>query len=320
MLTYEQSLKNAKLPFASWKKTESRLAPETWPVLNPKFKLENQNTIFTIGSCFARNIEQHLKRAGCKVPTLDFGVPKEEWQFRRNGILNKYTPAAIYQDVEWAGQNYKNGGFDIKYCSKLMYECKDGSVIDTNLGGFIPVSKERFTERRKEIYTVYEKLFTAECIVITLGLVETWYDEEQKYFIQTAPIQRSIENKDRFTFKILSFNDCKRFIEDAISIIKEINPQAKFLISTSPVPLERTFSGQDIITANLYSKSTLRSVCGDVILNNDYIDYFPSFESVMLTKSWDVWMEDRRHVTDDFVNKIVKRLINDYFNQNKVNE
>jgi len=313
MIDYNTSLVNTKTQFSTWKKSVNRIVPEAWPKIKPKFYFTKDDVVFTIGSCFARNIEKHLKKAGCSVPTFYFGVPKDEWKFRRNGILNKYTPASIFQDISWAAENYSFGKFNPKSCSKFMYLCDDGQVIDTNLGGFIPVSSERFYQRRKEICKIYMNLFKAECIVITLGLIETWFDNKEKYYIQTAPIQRYINDKDRFLFETLTYNKCFKFIQDSFDIIIKINPNAKFLITTSPVPLERTFSNQDVITANLQSKSVLRAVCGELVSQNENVDYFPSFESVMLTKSWDIWMEDYRHVSDEFVFKIVSNLIELYF-------
>ena len=46
---------------------------------------------------------------------------------------------------------------------------------------------------------------------------------------------------------------------------------------------KRTFTDHDVITANMYSKSVLRTVAGGVAAANRNVDYFPSYESVMLT-------------------------------------
>jgi hypothetical protein len=73
-----------------------RLEPVYEPALAPRFRLKPGSRIFTIGSCFARNIEEHLAPLGFDIPMLSFGVPEAEWPIRpfarRAGILNKYTP------------------------------------------------------------------------------------------------------------------------------------------------------------------------------------------------------------------------------------
>ena len=82
---------------------ENRLEPECWPALNPKFQLTRGSRIFTIGSCFARHIEQYLHQFGFHLPTIRYletldGVGSE--------ILNKYTPPSIYQDLAWTKKKY----------------------------------------------------------------------------------------------------------------------------------------------------------------------------------------------------------------------
>jgi GSCFA family len=87
-----------------WPTSDSaRLEPFYRPALSPRFRLKPRSSIFTIGSCFARNIEEHLAPLGFDVPMAAFGVPEQEWPARpfarRAGILNKYTPPSMLQEV-----------------------------------------------------------------------------------------------------------------------------------------------------------------------------------------------------------------------------
>jgi adenylylsulfate kinase len=76
-----------------------RLEPEAWPVLAPRFRFSVGDKIFTIGSCFARNIEALLKTLGFRVPTADYRVPLQECPDRwANGILNHH-PACIRSSI-----------------------------------------------------------------------------------------------------------------------------------------------------------------------------------------------------------------------------
>lgn len=301
---------------SAWSKCHDRLTPECWPALRPSFQVPMSAKVFTIGSCFARNIEEHVARLGYNVPMLDFAVPNSEWSARPNGILNKYTPAAIYQEIKWTYDNVKGGDAVFEdTCESLMFRTSDGKVIDTALGGFVAVTEERFYERRREVLNVFRKVFESECVTITLGLIEAWYDQERQIYIQKAPIERAFQEADpeRFTFKVLSFTECFDFIDQSVRLIAELNPKARVLITTSPVSLARTFTEQDVIVANMHSKSTLRAVCGEIQAQHDHVDYFPSYESVMLTRSWRHWDDDKIHVSDAFVGKIVARLIEAYF-------
>jgi tetratricopeptide (TPR) repeat protein len=86
----------------------------------------------------------------------------------------------------------------------------------------------------------------------------------------------------------------------------------KILITTSPVPLTRTFTGQDISIANSYSKSVLRAVCGAAPLERQGVDYFPSYEMATLSSPALVWKADRIHVSPAFVGKIVGHMLDHY--------
>lgn len=312
-IDYDVALKTARNHYNSWRRSRDRLLNEVWPAVNPSFQLQPGAKVFTIGSCFARNIERNLQKLGFHVPTLAFSVPREE--ALNNSILNKYTPAAIFQEIDWAKNIFVKGG-DLTEADSadFLYECEDGSCIDTNLRRFVPVTRERFFQRRKDLYELAKEMFSADCTVMTLGLIEAWFDREKGLYIQQCPTGKNFAPKrDRFGFERLTYPQCHEFIQGSIDAIRAINPDAKFLITTSPVPLLRTFTEDDVLVANMQSKSVLRAVAGEVTASNKHVDYFPSYESVTLTKSWTVWRsDDLRHVSDAFVGKVAAHVAEVY--------
>jgi tetratricopeptide (TPR) repeat protein len=72
--------------------------------------------------------------------------------------------------------------------------------------------------------------------------------------------------------------------------------------------LKQTFSGKDVRAANTYSKSVLRAACEVAARLRPMADYFPSYESEMLSNPALVWEADRIHVKSDFVRAIVGRF------------
>jgi tetratricopeptide (TPR) repeat protein len=314
LIDCETALDPKRNKYATWKKAKDRLIDEVWPILTPSFQLHPGTKVFTIGSCFARNIEEHLHRLGFEIPMLDFRVPQEEWGSRPSGLLNKYTPPSIFQEVEWAKKIYLRGGAITESDSApFLYECKDGLCIDCNLSGFVPVSRSRFFARRREIYEIFKELFNSGCVVVTLGLIEAWFDREKGIYIQEAPIGREFaKTRGRFAFECLTHEQCRSYMQKSVDAIRAVNKEAKFLITTSPVPLIRTFTDRDVIVANMQSKSVLRAVAGDIAEANADMDYFPSYESVNITKSWNIWSDDLMHVSDLFVAKVVSRMTDAY--------
>ena len=312
---YRAAVKAGASSLAQWEKAHDRLKPACWPEINPSFTLQAGAKVFTLGSCFARNIEGHLDRLGFDVPMQSFKVPPAEFPARPNGILNKYTPPSIYQELRWTADILeRDGKVGTQDCEALCYRLKDGSVIDNGLSGFNPVSYERFLERRREIFEVMRHAFDAECVVVTPGLTEAWLDTATGLYIQKAPIDRRLgEYQARIKFVSLDFATCLDYLQKTIDLIRSKNRDANFLITTSPVPLARSFSGEDVIVANTHSKSILRGACGEIARANRLVDYFPSFESVMLTREWSVFEDDLLHVSEAFVGKIVSRLAQTYF-------
>lgn len=293
----------------------NRLEPNTWPVLRPKFTLEPGSTIFTIGSCFARNIEEHLHAAGFRIPTLDFSAPRSEWPGRSNGILNKYTPSGILQELEWAAAAIDAPDAETvgRALAEPLLHVGDEQYVDLELAGYEPVSRERALSRRRELLDLMRSAFSADALIITLGLAEAWWDNARNQYMQQAPKGLWARRfPGRFSFKVLNFSDSYAMTRAAIDLILSRNPAARMLLTTSPVPIGVTLTEQDVIVSNTYAKSMLRTVCGEIAAIHPSVDYFPSYENVMLSKSPDVWMNDLIHVESRFVGEIVKRFIHAY--------
>lgn len=292
----------------------NRLEPEAWPRLQPRFMLQKGETVFTIGSCFARNIERYLDKFGFRVPMLDFTLPEGELvEARPQAILNKYTPPGILQELELTHRLMSMTAAQRKgEYEKLLLEHRDG-VVDLELVGFQPVSFERALERREQIYELFRQVFEADVVTFTLGFIECWFDAHRGAYCQNAPpVDVYRKHKDRFFFKQMGYVESLDFVRRSIALLGT-GPNAKrVLLTTSPVPIDTTFSGQDVLVANTYSKSVLRAVCGRIYEEMPNVDYFPSYENVMLTRQSYVWANDLLHVTDQFVGNIVDRLIAGY--------
>ena len=74
------------------------------------------------------------------------------------------------------------------------------------------------------------------------------------------------------------------------------------MLTVSPVTLEATATDNDVVVANLESKSLLRAVAGQVSREFDNVHYFPSYELAMY---YDIFEEDGRHVTREAVARII---------------
>src|SRR5258707_726216 len=67
----------------------------------PKFGIDRADRFFCIGSCFARNIEEHLTYRNIPVLSKRIVCPSEEWAARPTGIINKFTTASMLTELQW---------------------------------------------------------------------------------------------------------------------------------------------------------------------------------------------------------------------------
>jgi tetratricopeptide (TPR) repeat protein len=312
-LSYFEVKRNKSRKRARWHDIADELDAELWPEVRPSFRLQAGDTVFTVGSCFARHIEAHLAALGCKVPMLDFRLPPEEFDGPANSAMNKFHPPSIRQCLEWTARIFdRDGVVTWKDCEPWAFDSGDEVFIDLDMAARA-VPKARFIQRRQEIYDVFYKVFAADGLMMTPGLIEAWRDVETGLYTFGAPWGRQVQTTPhRWRFEVLPYQRCVEELLTAIDVVRARNPKVKILVTTSPVPLTRTFTGRDIAIANTHSKAVLRAACDAVLGEREGVDYFPSYEMATLSNPALVWRSDRVHVSQGFVGKIVGHMLDHY--------
>ena len=285
-----------------------RLEGLVLPAVQPSFRLTGKERVFTAGSCFARNIEHRLAELGFRVPARAIALPPEErGSDTANDILNKYNPHSIVNELIWA--------FEQPFDEGSWLEVGDGLWHDPHLAGNAsPAPIERLRERRAAVTRFFSQLPRCRTIIVTLGLVEAWYDRRTQLYLNTAPPSAVLEREpDRFRCDVLSYGEIMAELERLWQLIrKHGHRKSRMLITVSPVPLRATFTGQDVLVANSYSKSVLRAAAGELATRHREVDYFPSYEAAMLTARPTAFMEDNRHVAPELVKAIIDRVVASY--------
>ncbi len=286
---------------ARWE--EGRFAIDPLAVAHaPKFELPAAARFFCMGSCFARNIEEALLYRGVDVLSKRFPCSKEEYPWRHNGIVNKFTSASMANEARWA----LSGGTGA------------ASIIETATGAFDlqltpgapAVGVERAHERRRYIETEYfARLREADVVILTLGLIEAWRDQQTGQWQNAAPPYALVrDNPERFTLALTSASENRDALEDLRATVLSVASHAKFVVTVSPVPMGTTFSGEDIIIANMRSKSVLRAVAAEFAGAHADVDYFPSYEIVTGTSRAQAYGPDCIHVRDKLVRRVVEQF------------
>jgi tetratricopeptide (TPR) repeat protein len=301
-------------PAARWRDVADEFGGEVWPRITARFKIRPGQTVFTIGSCFARNIERHLALLGCRVPMLDFALPPDEWEGQPSSALNRFHPPSFRQSLAWALRILDRDSRVVwSDCEAFAFEVEDGGVIDLDMHITSSVTRQRFVERRQQIFEVMAAAFSADCVMMTPGLIEAWRDLKTGLFIHGTPaFKRMMLDASRWELAILSYETCLQDMLASIDVIRARNPDVPVLLTTSPVPMALTFSGDDIRVANAHSKAVLRAACGSAATLRPMTDYFPSYESVTQSPPDSVWKADRMHVSQGFIGKIVGHMLDHY--------
>ena len=313
-LPHHEAFGNQRRPSAAWprdpKQQAERLTPFCLPELQPTFRIEPGDLVFTIGSCFARNIEEHLIIEGFNVAVKAFPqICEAEGVKIKPNVLNKFVAPSILHELQWALEPGSEFPMD------SIVAVTDSRYIDMQLAaGLMPTSLETMQGMRRAVSIYMKMVKDAKVIIMTLGLAEAWFDNELKLYLNTPPHRGTLERQpDRFEFHLLDYNDILSSLEKIIALLDAYGqPGYRILLTVSPVALGSTFTTSDAFIANTYSKSVQRAAVESIRRRYPQVDYMPSYESVTLSERRVAWREDCAHASDDAVRVNVLRMLNAY--------
>lgn len=304
-------------PYATWgdRGSPNRVEPLAKPAFLVPFHLSRGEKIFTVGSCFARNVESELMRRGFELPVRQLFRTKE-FQDIDIGVINNYGTPSIYNEMAWA---FGEEPFEPK---DHIVEVLPGKFADLHLSPSLrPAPWDAVIARRNAIIEAFRKVSECRLMIMTLGLVECWYDTSTGFYLNVAPRPSLLKAEpDRFELHVLSFDESYEYLERALLIAKKnAHEDFQVLLTVSPVPLQVTHRMEDVLVANMYSKSVLRAVADTIVARHDFVSYYPSYESVMLSERKLAWRDDLVHVTEELVALNVNRMVDAYIGVNQEN-
>lgn len=284
-----------------------------FPSISRKFNLKEQEKIFTIGSCFARNIEKYLLD-DFTLPTRDIDLSGliliDIGNANHNRILNEFNAGTMSQRINWALDDVKSSILP----HGLFHEGNDSAdflIPKNNIEASTPL--DMIIETRSRIDNVYSHLKTSDVLFLTLGLTEAWYDEENKCYLNA--IEPSLIKKhhcsDRFFFTNLNINTTVDLLSESFTKVLDTDIK-KIIITVSPVPLFTTFFPRDAVISSSKSKSMLKIAAHRLADKfKDKVDYFPSYE-IVKSGGTEAFRRDNIHVKDEIVEKVINYFIKEY--------
>lgn len=293
-------------PLAGWsaRGDDNRVEPVCRPGFGVPFRLEPGEAIFTIGSCFARNVELELERRGFRIPMRElFNHPSLAGT--DSAALNNFGTPSIHNELRWALEE----AFDPE---TGLVEVTPGKWADLHLVGTLrPEPREKVLARREAIRAAVASVTACRVVIVTLGLLECWYDRKSEVYLNVIPRPSVLKAEpERFELHVLSFDEAWSHLDAALQLLRRHGrPDLQVILSVSPVPLTATHRPIDVIDANTYSKSVLRAVAEHARAAYDFVTYFPSYESVILSDRQFAWKDDMVHVTEEIVALNVGRMV-----------
>lgn len=286
----------------------------------PKWKINRQMKIATAGSCFAQHITSTLRHHNFNV--FDYEPPPanlSEADYNNFGYElfscrygNIYTSKQMLQLAqESLGVRDISGDLNTIWINEgKFYDALRPNILP---GGFA-TKQEVIDERQGHLRAVRQMLLEADLLIFTLGLTETWLDEVTLRTYPTAPGLIATPERDSISFHNMDYNSVYSDLLQLDALLREYREKPmRFLLTVSPVPLTGTASGQHILLANTYSKSTLRAVSGDLARSFENFDYFPSFEIITNpAMNSSLYEKNLRSVTASGVSCVMDHFLDSY--------
>ena len=302
-------------------------------IYEKKFDILPDTKIATAGSCFAQHISRHLKKNGYNVLDFEPAPPGLQNDMHQKYGFSMYSAryGNIYTVRQLLQLTLEAAGTSTP--TNYIWE-KNGRFFDALRPNIEPdgldCPEEVIEHRAFHITRVRELFKRLDLFIFTLGLTEMWIHKESGTVYPTAPGTLLGDfDESIYEFKNAQFQEIISDFNLFQQVLLKIRGGNEFncLLTVSPVPLTATASGRHILTANTYSKSILRSVAGQLSINQPHIDYFPSYEIATNPRMHSTSFADNlRSVRSETVETVMRhffaehQLIKANINNNKSNQ
>ncbi|MBU0620474.1 MAG: GSCFA domain-containing protein [Gammaproteobacteria bacterium] len=304
--------------FCFWPKAMSAPAPGHIDPVTVAKVISPQDSVATMGSCFAQHLAKHISKSG-----LDYfvaeqapaGMTEKEAQEKNYGVFsarygNIYT---VRQAVQLFDRSF--GNFQPV---ERAWERPDGRWVDAFRPQIEPdgfESPEEVDQAAAEHLSHVREVFTkCKWLVLTLGLTEGWISKIDGAVYPLAPgVKGGSYEPERHAFINFSLTEVWEDLDAFISKVRSVNPEVQFLLTVSPVSLMATYERRHVLSSTVCSKSILRVAADQAERKYPCVIYFPSYEIITSPAAGSRYYEDDlRQVTELGVSHVM-RLFSRHF-------
>jgi hypothetical protein len=299
-------------PHQRWGAAMVQPAPtDVDPVVEMPFRITREDRIATAGSCFAQHIGRHLAQRGFHSLLTEMAHPIVPDGLAASMQYGVYT--ARYGNVYTVRQALQL--FQRAYGSFVPREEPwtdgEGHWFDPfrpaiQPGGF-ESREELEVDRAQHLGAVRLMFETADVLVFTLGLTETWFSQDDGAVFPVCPgVSGGSFDASRHAFVNVGVEEVVSDLREFLSLARSVRPGLRVILTVSPVPLAATAEPRHVWTSTTYSKSVLR-VAAEVVAREPLTAYFPSYEIVTAPSNRGAYYdEDLRTVRNPGVEHVMR--------------
>ena len=304
---------------AFWRRAVARVPPsQVDPVLKAPFAIAPTDRVATAGSCFAQHIARYLRANGLGFLVTETAHPLASpalaaaygyGQFTaRYG--NVYTSRQLLQLFQRAYGEFRP--------AEDAWRAPDGRLVDPfrptiQPGGFRTEAAYE-ADRSRHFASVRRAFEELDVFVFTLGLTECWASREDGAAYPVCPgVSGGSFDPAKHGFLNLTVEDVTADLTAFLARLREVNPEARTILTVSPVPLVATAEDRHVLVSTTYSKSVLRVAAETVARSHDSVAYFPSYEIITGNFSRGAYFaEDCRSVLEPGVAHVMRLFLRHY--------
>ncbi|KNG93036.1 GSCFA domain-containing protein [Pseudaestuariivita atlantica] len=305
-----------------WKKDPGIERPRQFdPVPDAPYRLSRDAKVVTAGSCFAQHLARVLNDSGYNHYIAEPAHPivqKPVAKANNYGLFsarygNLYTTRQLKQLIQRAYGDFEP--------IDQAWPGRDGvSVVDPfrpqiQPGGYASEA-ELAADRVQHLAAVRDALESADVFVFTLGLTECWADRRDGAVYPLAPgVAGGTYDPEIYEFRNFDETETYADLKEALDMIREKNPDVKFILTVSPVPLNATMEDRHVFVSTTWSKAVLRIAAEKAARTVEDCLYFPSFEIITSPHTRGrYYAEDRREVTEQGVRHVMSMFFRHFTN------
>ncbi|WP_386685121.1 GSCFA domain-containing protein [Loktanella sp. R86503] len=272
-------------PKAFWKTAVAARHMADMQDLWTPLALQKADRVATAGSCFAQHIGRNLALRGANYMDMEPAPPvfadaaqARDWGY---GVFsgrygNIYTTRQLVQLFDEAHGN--------RTPVERVWQ-KGDRYFDALRPSVDPVGQDSpdtvIALREKHLAAVRAMFADLDLFVFTMGLTEGWEARADGTMYPMAPgTLAGSHDSEKYVFHNLRHAEILADMTGFRDRLLSVNPEARMLLTVSPVPLTATATQDHVLPATVYSKSVLRAVAGELAEDYDDITYFPSYEII----------------------------------------